>query len=121
MPATVGLCPGAHTEEFYLPDAQADHVCPSCDEVLTIYAAADHGRRQYREVMHSVQISDTYLDAGQLAQLREAAEPYTLSLDPGNHAWTCDTQDAASAERLCDLLRGWEISHTQTVARTWQP
>lgn len=37
MPRSVGLCPGSHTDEFYVPDVPAGYVCPSCDATMVRY------------------------------------------------------------------------------------
>jgi hypothetical protein len=37
MPGSVGLCPGAHTEEFYVPDVPDGYPCPSCEQTMARY------------------------------------------------------------------------------------
>lgn len=40
-PTFVGLCPGDHLGEFYVPlDAGDRAICPSCDQELVVYATA---------------------------------------------------------------------------------
>lgn len=97
-PKRVGLCPGEHLHEFYMPlDPDSDTICPQCSLRMVVYEPVDE-RRDLFDALRLVVATERVLeDKAEDIDFRDLFERNFLKLvgDPSGDYITWMTKEGA--------------------------